>query len=78
MATNLALDDRLIEAAKQAGNHRTKRDAVTAALDEYVARRKQQAIFELVGAIDFDRGVDLATLRGKPRRKKLARSKSRK
>jgi len=30
MATNLALDDKLIEAAVQAGGHKTKRAAVTA------------------------------------------------
>src|SRR5438046_1471752 len=41
MATNLALDDHLIEAARQAGGHKTKKEAVTAALDEYVKRRKQ-------------------------------------
>jgi len=39
-------------------------------MPSYVARRKQQAIFELVGAIDYEPSRDLATLRGKPRRKK--------
>ena len=36
MATNLDLDDKLIEAARRLGRHRTKRDAVTRALEEYV------------------------------------------
>jgi Bacterial antitoxin of type II TA system, VapB len=35
MPTNLAIDDRLIEEAQKLGRHRTKKDAVTAALDEY-------------------------------------------
>jgi Arc/MetJ family transcription regulator len=39
MATNLALDDKLIEAAVRAGGHKTKRAAVTAALTEYVRSR---------------------------------------
>ena len=36
MATNLALDDDLIAQAVKAGEHKTKREAVTAALQEYV------------------------------------------
>ncbi len=54
MATNLALDDKLIEAALDAGGHKTKREAVTAALAEYVKRRKQLKILESFGSIDFD------------------------
>jgi Arc/MetJ family transcription regulator len=54
MPTNLALDDNLIEAARKAGGHRTKKDAVTAALSEYVKRRKQQRILEAFGSFEFD------------------------
>ena len=54
MATNLALDDGLIEAARRAGHHKTKRDAVTAALAEYVMRRKQLRILKAFGCFDFD------------------------
>lgn len=54
MATNLALDDRLIEAARRAGGHKTKKEAVSAALSEYVQRRKQQSILKAFGTIDFD------------------------
>ena len=39
MPTNLAIDDRLIEEARQIGHHATKKEAVTAALDEYIRRR---------------------------------------
>jgi Arc/MetJ family transcription regulator len=46
MATNLALDDDLIEAARRAGGHKNKKDAVTAALAEYVERRKQLRILK--------------------------------
>jgi Arc/MetJ family transcription regulator len=36
MPTNLALDDALIDEARRIGNHKTKKEAVTAALDEYI------------------------------------------
>jgi Arc/MetJ family transcription regulator len=39
MPTNLAIDDKLIEEARKVGHHNTKKDAVTAALSEYVAHR---------------------------------------
>ena len=56
--TNLAIDDRLIEEARKLGSHRTKREAVSAALDEYIRRRKQQAILSLFGSIDYDLRYD--------------------
>lgn len=58
MPTNLALDDKLIEEAQKAGNHRTKKDAVMAALSEYVKRRKQQRILEAFGSFEFDPAYD--------------------
>ena len=58
MPTNLALDDRLIAQAQKAGGHKTKKDAVTAALLEYVKRRERMRILELFGTIDFDPAYD--------------------
>jgi Arc/MetJ family transcription regulator len=58
MATNLAIDDRLIEEARRVGGHSTKRQAVTVALEEYVAHRKQLAILDLFGTVDFDTKYD--------------------
>jgi len=58
MATNLALDDSLIEEARRAGGHKTKKEAVTAALAEYVKRRSQLHILEAFGTIDFDPKYD--------------------
>ena len=58
MATNLHLDDRLVEHARRIGKHRTKREAVTAALEEYVRRREQVRILELEGTVDFDPSYD--------------------
>jgi Arc/MetJ family transcription regulator len=67
MATNLALDDKLIEEAQKAGRHRTKKEAVTAALSEYVKRRKQQRILETFGTFDFDAGYDYKAERRRSR-----------
>ena len=58
MATNLALDDSLIEEARQLGGLRTKKDVVTQALQEYVQRRKQLKLLELFGAVDYDDDYD--------------------
>jgi Arc/MetJ family transcription regulator len=54
MATNLALDDKLIEQARRIGGHKTKKQAVTSALEEYIARRKQRRLRALSGSIDYD------------------------
>jgi Arc/MetJ family transcription regulator len=67
MATNLALDDRLIEEARRAGGHKTKKDAVTAALAEYVKRRQQVRILEAFGTIDFDPAYDYKAERRRKR-----------
>lgn len=58
MPTNLALDDRLIEQARKLGRRRTKKEAVTAALDEYIQRRKQIEVLSLFGTIDYDPAYD--------------------
>ncbi len=58
MATNLALDDALIDAAREIGGHATKKAAVTAALQEYVQRRRHRRVLDSFGSIDFDEGYD--------------------
>lgn len=58
MPTNLALDDRLIEEAQAIGGHKSKKAAVTTALQEYVQRHKQAEIIKLFGTIDFDPAWD--------------------
>ena len=58
MPTNLAIDDRLILEAQKLGRHRTKRETVTVALDEYIQRLKQQQVVGLFGTIDYDPDYD--------------------
>ncbi len=67
MPTNLALDDNLIEEARKVGQHKTKRDAVTAALKEYIKYRKQLKILSLAGTIDFDPDYDYKVQRRRKR-----------
>ncbi len=54
MATNLAIDDKLIVEAQAIGGARTKKAAVTEALKEYIQRRKQVQIISLFGTVDYD------------------------
>lgn len=58
MATNLALDDRLLDEALRIGGKTTKKDTVTEALEEYIARRKQAGVVELFGSIDYEPKYD--------------------
>ena len=65
MATNLAIDDKLLEEALKIGGHRTKKATVTEALEEYIRHRKQVKIIERFGTIDYDRGYDYKKQRRK-------------
>ena len=67
MPTNLALDDKLIEEARRIGRHKTKKDAVTSALTEYVRRRKRLRILDQFGTIDYDSEYDYKAERRKRR-----------
>lgn len=58
MPSNLAIDDRLLAQAQKIGQHRTKRETVTAALKEYIAHRQQQKILSLFSTIDYDPAYD--------------------
>ena len=58
MATNLALDDRLLDEALKIGGRATKKDTVTEALQEYISRRKQARVADLFGTIGYDPKYD--------------------
>jgi hypothetical protein len=58
VATNLQIDDRLIRRAVRLGKHRTKKDAVTRALVDYVHHLEQEKIPDLFGKIDYDPAYD--------------------
>lgn len=58
MATNLALDPALIERALEVSGETTKRAAVTRALEEFIARRGQRRLIELMGKLEWDEAFD--------------------
>ncbi len=57
-STKASKTNSLIEEARRAGKHKTKKEAVTAALAEYVRRRKQVRILEAFGSFEFDPAYD--------------------
>jgi Arc/MetJ family transcription regulator len=58
MATNLSLDPKLIEQAVKVSGERTKKAAVTRALEEFIARRKQKHLLDLMGKLEWDATFD--------------------
>lgn len=58
MATNLSLDPKLLDRALAVSGERTKKAAVTRALEEFIARRKQKQLLDLMGKLEWDSGFD--------------------
>lgn len=65
MATNLAIDPALIERALVLSGEKTKKAAVTKALEEFIARREQGKLLELFGSMDWDPTFDYKTERSR-------------
>ena len=58
MATNLAIDPDLLDRAVEVSGERTKKAAVTKALQEFIARREQRRVLELMGKLEWDESFD--------------------
>ena len=58
MATNLALDPELLDRAVAVSGERTKKAAVTKALQEFIARREQRRVLDLMGKLEWDASFD--------------------
>ena len=58
MATNLAIDPDLLDRALEVSGERTKKAAVTMALQEFIARREQRKVLELMGKLEWDQSYD--------------------
>jgi hypothetical protein len=65
MATNLSIDPELIDRALEVSGERTKKAAVTKALQEFIARRRQKRLLELMGKLEWDTTYDYKTERGR-------------
>lgn len=58
MATNLSIDPELIEEALEVSGESTKKAAVTKALQEFIARRRQKRLLDLMGKLEWDCSYD--------------------
>jgi len=58
MPTNLAIDDQLLDQARNAGGYRTKRETVNEALREFIQRRKRLELLKLLGKVEYDERYD--------------------
>lgn len=63
MATNLALDDDLIEKARSVSGLKTKRETVTLALEEFIRRRQMGSIAAQFGTVVYEPDYDYKAAR---------------
>jgi len=54
MSTNLAIDPELLDRAVAVSGERTKKAVVTLALQEFIARREQRRVVELMGELEWN------------------------
>jgi hypothetical protein len=65
MATNLSIDPALIDRALKVSGERTKKAAVTKALEEFIARRRQKRLLDLMGKLEWDSSYDYKAARSR-------------
>jgi hypothetical protein len=65
MATNLSIDPELLERALEVSGERTKKAAVTKALQEFIGRRRQKRLLDLMGKLEWDETFDYKSERGR-------------
>jgi len=65
MATNLSIDPDLLDRALEVGGERTKKATVTKALQEFIGRRRQKRLLDLMGKLDWDATFDYKAERGR-------------
>jgi hypothetical protein len=58
MATNLSIDPGLLERALEVSGERTKKAAVTKALEEFIAHRRQKRLLDLMESLEWDENFD--------------------
>ncbi len=63
MATNLSIDNELLNTALEVGGLKTKKDTVNLALEEFIQKRRAKEIISLFGTIEYDREYDYKKMR---------------
>ena len=66
MATNLDLDPELLDRALEVSGEKTKKAAVTRALEEFIARREQARIEDLFDQLEWEPDYDYKKDRSRP------------
>ena len=54
IATNLSIDPALLERALEVSGERIKKAAVTKSLQEFITRRRQKRLLDLIGKLEWD------------------------
>jgi Arc/MetJ family transcription regulator len=65
VATNLAINTELLEAALRTGGLKTKKDTVNLALKEFIQRRNNADIISMFGKVEYDTEDDYKESRQK-------------
>jgi Arc/MetJ family transcription regulator len=65
MATNLAINDILLNKALEIGGYKSKKDTVNAALEEFIKRRDAKELIEIFGTIEYDESYDYKKMRAR-------------
>lgn len=65
MATTVEIDPDLLDRALEVSGERTKKAAVTLALQEFIARRQQKRVLDLMGKLEWDTSYDYKTERSR-------------
>jgi Arc/MetJ family transcription regulator len=63
MATNLAINDNLLNKALEIGGYKSKKDTVNAALEEFIKRRNAKELIKIFGTIEYDESYDYKKMR---------------
>jgi predicted transcriptional regulator len=58
MATTVSIDQDLVERALRISGERTRKAVVTRALEEFIARRRQRDLVDLMGKLEWDGSYD--------------------
>ena len=65
MATNVIIDPELLDRALKVSGEKTKQAVVTKALQEFIARREQRQVLDLMGKLEWDRSFDYKSERSR-------------
>jgi hypothetical protein len=65
MATNLAINESLLDKALELGGFRSKKDTVNAALEEFIRRRKAEDVISMFGKIEYGSDYNYKNMRSR-------------